>query len=139
MPRHTLMGGTGSSVVLTANGGIGRWTKKADFGGLSSVDAVGFSIIDKGYIGTGYSGTNGQLSEFWGYNPTTNNWTVTDYYIGSECSGATGFSIGNKGYFGAGLIDYYPPLTIISMTFGNTIRQQTYGYKKQIIVLGSII
>ncbi len=99
----------GSSVVLTANGGIGRWTKKADFGGLSSVDAVGFSIIDKGYIGTGYSGTNGQLSEFWGYNPTTNNWTVTDYYIGSECSGATGFSIGNKGYFGAGLIDYYPP------------------------------
>ena len=29
------------------------WTRKADFGGIARRDAVGFSIGNKGYIGTG--------------------------------------------------------------------------------------
>ena len=29
------------------------WTQKADFGGTARLDAVGFSIGSKGYIGTG--------------------------------------------------------------------------------------
>ncbi len=33
------------------------WTQKADFPGNARVAAVGFSIGNKGYIGTGYDGT----------------------------------------------------------------------------------
>ena len=33
------------------------WTQKADFGGTERRGALGFSIGNKGYIGTGYNGT----------------------------------------------------------------------------------
>jgi hypothetical protein len=32
------------------------WTQKADFGGTARYSAVGFSIADKGYLGTGTDG-----------------------------------------------------------------------------------
>jgi hypothetical protein len=47
------------------------WIQKADFGGSSRVDANGFSIGNKGYIGTGLHG-NGNLFllDFWEYDPS---------------------------------------------------------------------
>lgn len=38
--------------------------------------AVGFSIKDFGFIGTGTTGSSGSyLSDFWKYNPSSNSWT----------------------------------------------------------------
>lgn len=44
------------------------WTKKADFGGTACSGAVGFSIGNKGYLGTGFN--NGAFyKDFWEYDP----------------------------------------------------------------------
>ena len=77
------------------------WTKKADFGGIARIQAVGFSIGDKGYIGTG--GRVGYEKDFWEYNPTNDTWTRKADFPGLARWAAVGFSIGNKGYVGLGL------------------------------------
>ncbi len=75
------------------------WTQKADIGNLGISQAVGFSIGNKGYVGTGNFGS----SSFWEYNPTTNIWTQKADFGGGGVAYATGFSIGNKGYVGTGI------------------------------------
>ena len=65
--------------------------------------AVGFSIGNKGYIGTGYSGSGiSDVDDFWEYDPVTNEWTQKADYAGGPEQMAVGFSIGNKGYIGLG-------------------------------------
>jgi N-acetylneuraminic acid mutarotase len=77
------------------------WTQKADFPGNTRAAAVGFSIGNKGYIGTGYDGTNNS-KEFWEWDQATNVWTRRADFGGTSRSYAVGFSIGNKGYLGTG-------------------------------------
>jgi hypothetical protein len=77
------------------------WTKKADFPGNSVVAAVGFSIGNKGYIGTGGDGF-GYCRDFWEWDQTTNAWTKKAEFGGESRGWATGFSIMNKGYIGTG-------------------------------------
>ena len=91
------------------------WVQKADFAGSARYDAVGFSISDKGYIGTGLSYLNYypyyQFSkDFWEYDPSTDSWTQKADFGGTGRSGAVGFSVGSKGYIGTGLsyLNYYP-------------------------------
>jgi N-acetylneuraminic acid mutarotase len=54
-------------------GSTGTWTQRASFGGLARGFAVGFSIGNKGYIGSGsIAGSFGavtRLNDFWEYNP----------------------------------------------------------------------
>jgi N-acetylneuraminic acid mutarotase len=78
----------------------GLWTRKSDFAGTPRTDAVGFSINDKGYIGTGYDGT--YRKDFWEYDPETDSWTQRADFGGDGRSSAVGFSIGDKGYIGTG-------------------------------------
>jgi N-acetylneuraminic acid mutarotase len=73
-----------------------QWTIKADFGGAERKGAVGFSIGNKGYIGTG------GYSDFWEYDPDTDTWTQKAGFPGPGGYYAVGFSIGNKGYIGTG-------------------------------------
>lgn len=95
------------------------WARKADFGGETRIQAVGFSIGDKGYIGTG--GRSGFKKDFWEYNPSDDTWTRKADFPGYGRWAAVGFSIGNKGYIGLGLngttnfVDFweYDPLTDI--------------------------
>jgi N-acetylneuraminic acid mutarotase len=77
------------------------WTRKADFGGLPTVQAVGFSIGNKGYVGTGFT-INDFSNDFWEYDPATDAWTRKANFGGDPRYGAAGFSIGNKGYIGTG-------------------------------------
>ena len=74
------------------------WTQKANFGGGARFSAVGFSIGNKGYIGTG----NNYPQDFWEYDPITNLWTQKANFGGGPRRDAVGFSIGNKGYIGTG-------------------------------------
>ncbi len=94
------------------------WTQKTPFPGISRVAAVGFSIGNKGYVGTGYRGTGSLPSDyfrdFWEYDPTANEWIAKDSLPGSGRQYAFGFSVGDKGYLGAGqtslsgaLADFY--------------------------------
>lgn len=96
----------GSSPSYTPTGtiittpGSNSWLKKADFGGTARDGAVGFSIGSKGYIGTGYDGSN--RKDFWQFDPATNTWTQKADFGGTARSYAVGFAIGSKGYIGTG-------------------------------------
>jgi N-acetylneuraminic acid mutarotase len=78
------------------------WTSKASLNGPARAFAVGFNIVNKGYIGTGNS-SGGFLTDFWEYDPTLDIWLQTTDFGGVERDCATGFSIGTKGYIGTGL------------------------------------
>jgi len=80
------------------------WTRKADYPGFSRSSAVGFSIGNKGYIGTGY-GDGTVQRDFWEWDQGTNIWTKKAEFGGIARSSAVGFSIGNKGYIGTGYGD----------------------------------
>lgn len=83
------------------------WTAKANFPGVDRTDAIGFSIGSKGYVGTGLKIGGGSmaskvLSDFWEYNPATNQWIQKANTPGMKRSWAMGYSAGGKGYIGAG-------------------------------------
>ncbi len=73
------------------------WTRKADFGGGERDGAVGFSIGDKGYIGTGDF-----KKDFWEYDIVSDEWTQKTNFGGEKRTGAVAFAIGSKGYIGMG-------------------------------------
>ena len=52
------------------DGGQGIWTKMADMGGLPRKNAIGFTIGNKGYIGTGEWVGGQNPIDFWEYTPT---------------------------------------------------------------------
>jgi N-acetylneuraminic acid mutarotase len=81
----------------------GVWTQKADYGGGLTRYAAGFSIGNKGYIGTGWDSTGTPTKQFWEWDQATNVWTQKADFGGVARTGAGGFSIGNKGYAGAGM------------------------------------
>ena len=79
------------------------WTQKADFGGTPRLGAVGFSIGNKGYIGTGASYIDEPLAkDFWEYDPHNNTWSQKADFGGGVRGNAIGFGIGSKGYIGTG-------------------------------------
>ncbi len=84
------------------------WTKKADFGGTKRLDAVGFSIGSKGYVGLGIDcDICGGRDDFWEYDPVTDTWLQRADFPGGARSNAVGFSIGEKGYVGTGVYEDY--------------------------------
>ncbi|HYV91440.1 MAG TPA: kelch repeat-containing protein [Chitinophagales bacterium] len=77
------------------------WTQKANLPGAARFAAVGFSIGNKGYIGTGWNG-NAYFNDFYEYDPSTNVWVQVANLPGDGRLFAVGFSLGNKGYVGTG-------------------------------------
>ena len=120
------------------------WTQKADFGGEARTSAAGFSIGNKGYIGTGNiyilgTTTSQNVKDFWEYDPALNVWTRKADFGGGNRIGAVGFSIGNKGYMGLGVNsstsykDFweYDPATDTwtrKADFGGTARSNLVGF-----------
>lgn len=84
------------------------WIQKANSGTGNRQGAVGFSINDKGYIGTGLVGGS-YKNDFWEYNPITDVWSQKANFGGANRQYAVGFSITNKGYIGTGFIATFPP------------------------------
>lgn len=87
------------------NPSTNSWSQKSSFPGTPRRWAVGFSIGNHGYIGTGVD-VSDYKSDFWDYDPVTNNWTQKADFAGTARWGANAFSIGNKGYIGTGAIGY---------------------------------
>lgn len=78
------------------------WTQKADFAGNGSHGGIGFSILNKGYAGTGYNSSFVFSEEMFEYDPALNTWTQIADFGGGPRLGAASFTIGNKGYAGTG-------------------------------------
>ncbi|MFK7948434.1 MAG: hypothetical protein AB8G11_12660 [Saprospiraceae bacterium] len=81
------------------------WHSTPNVPNPSRVGAFGFSINNKGYIGTGYnsnlSPTN-YYEDFWEYDISSNTWTQKADFGGQNWVNATAFSINGKGYVGTG-------------------------------------
>jgi len=79
-----------------------KWTNKDPFPGRSRGLSAGFSIGNKGYIGSGVhtAGIGGEfLNDFWEWDQLTNIWTTKANYPG-RVEPTFGFSVGTKGYMG---------------------------------------
>lgn len=75
--------------------GTNVWERKADFPGSARDFAIGFSIGNKGYIGTGIN------NDLWEWDQNTDTWTQKASLPVAK-DAATAFSIGNKGYIVCG-------------------------------------
>lgn len=78
----------------------GTWVQKTSFGGTARQEAIGFTIGNKAYIGTGWNGSC--MQDFWEWDPLANTWTQKADFTGGSRQGAYHFSIGSKGYIGMG-------------------------------------
>ncbi|MES2287122.1 MAG: hypothetical protein V4547_15630 [Bacteroidota bacterium] len=93
---------TDASLGLDLNGNpLGKWTAKTSVPSPGCSGSIGFSIENKGYIGTGFSGV--YLKGFYEYDPSLNNWVAMPDFEGGIRGSSIGFSIGNKGYIGTGV------------------------------------
>ena len=84
---------------------VNLWTQKTNMPGIVRMDATGFSIGYKGYVGGGDGGISpnfGSYSDFWEYNSLTDSWMQKANFPGIRVV-ASCFSIGNKGYMACGL------------------------------------
>lgn len=77
------------------------WTQVTDVPGTGRIGAVGFSINNKGYLGTGSDGANFK-KDFWEYDPNSNTWTQKADLGGAAREYAVGFALGTYGYIGTG-------------------------------------
>jgi len=71
--------------------------------GPARSEAVGFTIGNFGYLGTGWDGLNKRMSDFWKYDVVNNNWTqVTSLPDSAARSSASGTAADGMGYVGTG-------------------------------------
>lgn len=124
-----------TGTATDANHSVNSWLQKADFVGTASLGAVGFSINNKGYIGTGGPETNTGLRELWQYDPLVNAWSQKADFGGAGRTYAAAFSANGKGYLGtgSGLRDFweYDPITntwLQKADFGGTGRSGAVGF-----------
>lgn len=78
------------------------WTQKANMGGFVRMGAVGFSIGNKGYLGTGGDFGSVYYNDFWEYDPVLDSWTQKANFPGAARYRTVGFGLGSKGYLGTG-------------------------------------
>ncbi len=96
---------TDPSCMAVDQGGISNsWCREMDFKAGARTESVGFSIGNKGYIGTGMDNNGSQHKDFWEYDPVLNIWTQKADIGGVARFEAVGFAIGNKGYIGVGYL-----------------------------------
>ena len=81
------------SMILPSN----TWTRKKDYPGSARYHAIGFSINNIGYVGTGYNGDTNE-KDFWSYNPETGDWSQITALGGEKRRGAACFVIETWGW-----------------------------------------
>lgn len=78
-----------------------QWTQLNNFSGIARYNAVGFSIGERAYVGTGNDGSN-YLGDFWEYNPTNDTWQEIISYPGQKREEALVFLMEGKAYICGG-------------------------------------
>ncbi len=79
------------------------WEPRADFGGLKRTRAVGISIGDYGYVGTGVDTAEIVHTDWWRYDPLTDIWAQMADVPGDERRNAIAFVVNDMGYVGCGM------------------------------------
>lgn len=78
------------------------WEHRQDFASPPRVQAVGFTIGDKGYIATGTDGMSDHLlQDLQEFDPVTNSWKFKAS-LPFPMRGSAAFSVGNKAYVATG-------------------------------------
>lgn len=81
-----------------------KWVQKSSFPASGRHGAFGFSVGNKGYVGTGHinSGTITDLyfSDLWEYDPGTDSWTQKADVPILDVAYGTAFGLGEYGYVG---------------------------------------
>jgi N-acetylneuraminic acid mutarotase len=93
--------GTYTNELWEYNPATNLWTQKTSLPGSGRLNAVGFSIGTKGYVGLGDFNVSA-LNDFWEYDPAGNSWTQKANFAGVVRIKAAGFGLGSKGYVGTG-------------------------------------
>ncbi|MBK8580761.1 MAG: hypothetical protein IPL86_02640 [Flavobacteriales bacterium] len=99
------------SVLLHGLFAQGTWTQLNNFPGGTWYAQASFSIEGKGYVCTGFNGSQNN-AQLWEYTPATDTWLMKAMFPGGARQYATGFAIGGKGYITCGWdnvndIDYH--------------------------------
>lgn len=100
---------TGGSVnglnyqLLQWNQATNTWSTRAPFpSGQGRMSAVGVTMGNRGYVGTGFDPAEQALNDFWEYDPTGNTWEKKASLPGSGRCYATAFPIHDKIFVGLG-------------------------------------
>lgn len=81
----------------------GNWVTRSQLNGPARSEAVGFTIADTAFLGTGWDGLNKRYGDFWKYDAVNDIWSqVGSMPLGTERSSGVGFSAAGKGYVGTG-------------------------------------
>jgi len=101
-----VVGGVVRNVGVVSDGAKfdgSTWTSIADFPAAAPARqlAAAFALNGKGYIGTGYDGTD-VLNDFYEYDPAADTWTRVADFPGEARRGATAFTLGDYAYVGLG-------------------------------------
>lgn len=79
------------------------WTQKSDFGGMKRERAVGVSINNYGYVGTGVDTSEIVHNDWWRYDPQLDTWTQMANNPGSVRRNAVAFVINDRAYLATGI------------------------------------
>ncbi len=82
------------------------WQQIAEFPGRPRSNAVGFSVDNYGYVGTGTDGYE-VFHDFYQYDPVANKWFTKNSFPGGDRYDAVGFGLQGKGYIGTGFNVYW--------------------------------
>ena len=93
----------------------GGWKQMADFIGIGRSGAVGFTVGNYGYIGSGTPDGFTPLSDFYQYDPSANSWSQ----IASLGDGTTNYPRFNAAAFGFDTVGYVMTGTDNVYTFGD--------------------
>ncbi|MEI8280055.1 MAG: kelch repeat-containing protein [Bacteroidota bacterium] len=137
----------GTTYLWSYDPNTNAWTQKQDFIGSARTQAVSFVINNKAYVGTGFNGNVGGLSDFFLYDPVLNQWAaVADTFPTGGTRLAKSFSICDYGYVGGGcsnnmyqydpnntphwvLMDTLPITTSVTVSTATNVGGDTsYGY-----------
>lgn len=83
------------------------WTQKSDFPGKARVKAIAATVNGKAYVGLGFEEVPiqqgvGYLTDFWEYNPESNEWSKKADFPGASTNGCISFVHNNDIYIGFG-------------------------------------
>ncbi len=92
------------AIVVMTNAMMAQpiWTQKSNFPGNARYGAIGIGVGNKGYAGLGLDDNAVWHSDFWEFNPASNNWQQMPDFPGGPRFGASAFTVNNRLFVGFG-------------------------------------
>lgn len=79
------------------------WTQKATLTGLPRMEATGFPLFGKCFVGTGDNYSSGvNYQDFWAWDPATNSWTQVADFAGAARRYLIATTLNGRAYAGTG-------------------------------------